>query len=63
MHSCTDFLSVGLYWLVFVLFALECGGGRFGRALIGVIPLAAIFDVWKHVPLLQALGTTRRRRS
>ncbi|MFL6306676.1 MAG: hypothetical protein ACJ72H_24350, partial [Candidatus Sulfotelmatobacter sp.] len=60
VHSCTEFLSIGLYWAVFVLFALECGGGRLRHALIGVISLAAIVDVLENVRLLEALGAISR---
>ena len=60
VHSCMEFLSIGLYWAVFVLFALECGGGRLTRAVIGVISLAAIFDVLENVRLLQALSAISR---
>src|SRR5882757_8295132 len=59
VNTCMDFLSIGLYWAVFVLFTLEYGGGRLGRAVIGVISLTAIFDVLENVRLLQALGAIR----
>ena len=36
VHTCMDFLSIGLYWAVFVLFALECGSNWLSRAAIGV---------------------------
>ena len=48
-----DFLFIGLYWAVFVLFAVE-GGGRLPQ-LIGVISVAAILDGIENVRLLQAL--------
>src|SRR6185437_2877170 len=59
VNTCMDFLSIGLYWAVFVLFALEWGGGRLGRAVIGVISLTAIFDLLENVRLLQALAAIR----
>jgi hypothetical protein len=59
VNTCMDFLCIGLYWAVFVLFALECGGGRLGRAVIGFISLTAIFDLLENVRLLQALGAIR----
>ena len=54
VNTCMDFLFIGLYWAVFVLFAVE-GGGRLCRTLIGVISVAAILDVIENVRLLQAL--------
>ena len=54
VNTCMDFLLIGLYWAVFVLFAVE-GGGRLCRTLIGVISLTAILDVIENVRLLQAL--------
>ena len=54
VNTCMDFLFIGLYWSVFVLFAVE-GGGRLCRTLIGVISVAAILDVIQNVRLLQAL--------
>ncbi|MGA9720290.1 MAG: hypothetical protein WBQ79_18575 [Acidobacteriaceae bacterium] len=54
VNTCMDFLSIGLYWAVFVLFALECRR-RLSRAVIGAISVAAIFDVLENVRLLQAL--------
>ncbi len=54
VHSCMDFLFIGLYWAVFVLFAVE-GGGRLCRPLIGVISVVAILDGIENVRLLQAL--------
>lgn len=59
VNTCMDFLSIGLYWAVFVLFALECGGGLLGRAVIGAISLTAVFDVLENVRLLRALGAIR----
>jgi hypothetical protein len=59
VNTCMDFLSIGLYWAVFVLFALQCGGGRLARAVIGFISLTAIFDLLENVRLLQALGAIR----
>jgi hypothetical protein len=54
VNTCMDFLFIGLYWAVLVLFAVE-GGGRLGRSLIGVISVAAILDGIENVRLLQAL--------
>jgi hypothetical protein len=54
VNTSMDFLLIGLYWAVFVLFAVE-GGGRLSRALIGIISTTAIFDVLENVRLLQAL--------
>ncbi len=54
VNTCMDFLLIGLYWAVFVLFAVE-GGGRLSRAVIGAISAAAILDVLENVRLLQAL--------
>ena len=54
VNTCMDFLFIGLYWAVFVLFAVE-GGGLLCRTLIGVISVAAILDVIENVRLLQAL--------
>jgi hypothetical protein len=54
VNTCMDFLFIGLYWAVFVLFAVE-DGGRLCRTLIGVISVAAILDVIENVRLLQAL--------
>ncbi len=54
VNTWMDFLFIGLYWAVFVLFAVE-GGGRLGRSLIGVISVAAILDGIENVRLLQAL--------
>jgi hypothetical protein len=54
VNTCMDFLLIGLYWAVFVLFAVE-GGGRLSRTVIGVISAAATFDVLENVRLLQAL--------
>jgi hypothetical protein len=54
VNTCMDFLLIGLYWAVFVLFAVE-SGARFSRTVIGVISAAAILDVLENVRLLQAL--------
>ncbi len=54
VNTCMDFLFIGLYWAVFVLFAVE-GGGRLSRTLIGIISATAILDVLENVRLLQAL--------
>ncbi len=54
VNTCMDFLLIGLYWAVFVIFAVE-GGGRLSRAVIGVISATAILDVLENVRLLQGL--------
>jgi hypothetical protein len=55
VNTCMDFLFIGLYWAVFVLFSVEGGGGRLSRMVIGIISVAAILDGIENVRLLQAL--------
>jgi hypothetical protein len=60
VNTCMDFLLIGLYWAVFVLFAVE-GGGRFSHTVIAVISAAAILDVLENVRLLRALQAIGNR--
>lgn len=59
VHAYMDVLLAGLFWAVFVLFALESGRGWLTRGVIGAASGAAVFAFVKDVQLLQAVEAIR----
>jgi hypothetical protein len=55
ISTCMDFVFIGLYWSVFVLFA-RVFQGRHSKWIVLLISIAALFDGLENVRLLQGLG-------
>jgi hypothetical protein len=57
VNTCMDFVFIGLYWSVFVLFA-KVFQRWLSKWVVLLISIAALFDMLENVRLLQGVGAT-----